>query len=197
MANTDRTVEPSSAEARTALRKRPAAIFGASPMDGIAWPCGLGTPRRRTYSNQTVPYEDMRDDRKRAQETITAWAERYGLRRSTKGCCPQWLQRRVSRRCSSGTCVRYDPPRHDASWLDHMVAWLHGGKPAVLTSAPYGVSQESHARLSWWTEADSRLRVSRGVGWYGFRTTQIVMWRSDILGVVEPAERPEPFFLRD
>ncbi|WP_031080801.1 hypothetical protein [Streptomyces sp. NRRL S-118] len=58
---------------------------------------------------------------------------------------------------------------------------------AVITSAPYHVLDTDEDRLSWWRQHDQRLRVARGEGWYGYGTTQIVMWRADILADVDPA----------
>ncbi|MDH2392969.1 hypothetical protein QCN29_30170 [Streptomyces sp. HNM0663] len=95
-----------------------------------------------------------------------------------------------------GNCSRYDAPTADAPWLDHTVAWLRDGGPAALTSAPYGLSPMDVARLEWWPQQDPRLHVARGTGWYGFTTTQVVVWRYDILGDVEPARRDAPAFLQ-
>ncbi|MGO4427180.1 hypothetical protein AB4Z54_52875 [Streptomyces sp. MCAF7] len=57
----------------------------------------------------------------------------------------------------------------------------------MITSAPYSVSAEAEARLAWWVQEDPRLRVARRTGWYGLGTTQIVMWRSDLVASVDPA----------
>ncbi len=171
----------------TGLPTRATAVFGRSSA-GIAWPYGLATPTRRTYRNRPEAYEEALRRAGVAQETITAWAERYGLRSSPTGCCPRWLGRPTSRRCRDEGCTRYDAPARDAGWLDHTVAWLCNGRPAALTSAPYGAGPEDQARLAWWTHKAPGLRTAEGKGWYGFGTAQIVMWRADILGEIKPAE---------
>ncbi|MFG2142592.1 hypothetical protein ACGFRG_00070 [Streptomyces sp. NPDC048696] len=83
-------------------------------------------------------------------------------------------------------CTHYGTAQ-DRHWLDHLISWLKEGRPAVITTAPYGIDSADRSRLDWWTGADPRLRVAHGPGWYGFRTTQIVMWRTDRLAQVTPA----------
>lgn len=167
------------------LQTRATRLFGRAVGGGVAWPYGLSTPARRTYRGRPAEYEEVLQGRLAAQETITAWAEKGGLRRSPAGCCPHWLQRPSSRRCRNGGCTHFDAPALDCGWMDHTIAWLYGGRPAALTSAPYGVTQEHRARLSWWTQQHPALSTTQGVGWYGFGTTQIVMWRTDIF---DPAQ---------
>ncbi|MGN5633244.1 hypothetical protein [Streptomyces sp. AC154] len=166
------------------LFTRAAAVLGGTA-SAVKWPYGLSNPQRRRASTPAA-YEELQRKRRTAQETITAWAETYGLRLSSSDCCPRWLQRSVSRRCTDGQC-RYDAPAADAGWLDHSTFWLLDGAPAVLASAPYAPGPEDNDRLRWWAKEDPRLRTARGEGWYGYGTTQILMWRSDILDFVVPA----------
>jgi hypothetical protein len=185
--------EPTQPKPGADLHDRAAAIFGRSLQHGVHWPYGLETPSRRNYRDDEdgSRYAAALRDRRAAQQTITEWADTYGLKRSEAGCCPRWLQRRVSRRCSSmnSACARYGTggDNLDRGWLDHVITWLQEGKPAVLTSAPYSLGQDDRDRLAWSTNEDSRLRFSLGPGWYGFGTMQVVVWRSDVIPTVEPA----------
>ncbi|AJF70424.1 hypothetical protein [Streptomyces vietnamensis] len=166
------------------LSTRAAAVLGGSP-GAVKWPYGLTPAARSSYKSQDA-YEAAVQGRLEAQELLVAWAEEHGLRQSSTGCCPRWLQRSSSRQCRDGACTRQDPPALDAYWLDHTVGWLLGGRPAVLTSAPYHFEHQDQERLRWWTTQDPLLRSARGTGWYGFDTTQIVVWRADLLETVTP-----------
>ncbi|MFB7275408.1 hypothetical protein [Streptomyces sp. NPDC056244] len=167
------------------LATRASAVLDGSPGQ-VEWPYGLVTAARSAYKTQ-ADFEEAIRDRRMAQYVLVAWAEEHGLRQSSTGCCPRWLQRRASRRCAVGNCTRYGPSARDSRWLDHTTAWLFDGRPAVLTSAPYSVQAEDDEHLRRWTTEDSRLRTTRGTGWYGFGTTQIVLWRADLLDTVVPA----------
>lgn len=175
----------------TDLYSRAASMFGKTDLGSVAWPYGVADPDRFGYRDPDGParYEERLRDRRAAQEVVTEWAEQHGLKKSRVGCCPLWLLRRSSRRCTSlvNRCTRYGSSTPDSGWLDHLTSWTRGGKPAVLTSAPYQVSEEDEARLAWWTQEHPRLRVAHGTGWYGLGTTQIVMWRSDLIAMVAPA----------
>jgi hypothetical protein len=173
------------------LYTRAVAAFGENDLGGVAWPYGVSDPDRFNYRGEDGPaqYEERLKDRRQAQRVVTEWAERHGLKKSDEGCCPLWLGRRGSQhyRDARDECGRYGSHTPDRGWLDHFTAWIHGGKPAVITSAPYSVSENEEARIAWWLREDPRLRIARGTGWYGFGTTQIVVWRSDIIPVVELA----------
>ncbi|WP_262063457.1 hypothetical protein [Streptomyces sp. STR69] len=174
------------------LYSRAVRVFGTAVGGGIKWPYGVATPSRWHYRNDETPdrYEAAVQDRKAAQEKVTAWAGRYGLRQSSADCCPLWLQRRRSRRClfGSGSCTRYGTPAPDRGWLDHATLWNKNQAPAVITSAPYSIDPDDRIRLAWWLEQDPRFRVAYGdEGWYGFGTRQIVLWRQDLLETVTPA----------
>ncbi|MDX3232540.1 hypothetical protein [Streptomyces sp. ME19-01-6] len=171
------------------LYARAVPIFGKTHLGGVAWPYGVADPDRSHYRKDDSParYKEALRDRRAAQRVVTEWAERFGLKQSEAGCCPVWLQRSVSRRCVPERCTHYGNSDPDRRWLDHLTSWTKAGKPAVLTSAPYQVSKDDEARLAWWTQEDSRLCLARGTGWYGFDTTQIVMWRSDLIATVDPA----------
>jgi hypothetical protein len=136
-------------------------------------------------------YREAVEQGRRRQETLVEWAEQHGLKLSEAGCCPLWLQRKVSRRCriDSSACTVYGCHTQalDHHWLDHATTWLKDGRPAVVASSPYSVSDEDEKRLSFWMAADPRFRVARGDGWYGWGTTQLILWRSDRIGYVNAA----------
>ncbi|MGW6982367.1 hypothetical protein ACWGE1_23495 [Streptomyces sp. NPDC054932] len=164
------------------LADRAAAVFGREG-GHVRWPYGLqqpAPPRTRTDEALTR-YEAAVAERQAAQHRITTWAESLGLKQSQSGCCPRWLQRRRSSRCRPWACTQYGGSGPDHDWLDHLVTWTHQGKPAVITSAPYSVGSQDRSRLTWWTREDPRLSFGLGTGWYGSGTTQIVMWRADLV----------------
>lgn len=166
------------------IHDRGAAIFGSSA-DGVDWPydgSGIDHRLRRTDPER---FRQELADLTRRREILVEWAERYGLKSSSVQCCPWWLTRKVSRRCAYGECEGLGG--RDAAWLDHPICWLKDGRPAVITSAPGRMSPESSARISWWLEQQPDLRSVQGEGWYGFSTTQVVMWRADRIATVEPA----------
>ncbi|MGI5423744.1 hypothetical protein [Streptomyces sp. CA-179760] len=58
----------------------------------------------------------------------------------------------------------------------------------ALTSAPYGISDKYRARFEWWVAEDPRLTVViGGQGWYGIGSTQVLMWRTDCIELMEPS----------
>ncbi|MFH8371420.1 hypothetical protein [Streptomyces sp. NPDC018031] len=170
---------------------RATAIFGKASGGGIRWPYGVADPCRSNYPKpeDAERYEEVLRSRRAAQQLVVEWAGKYGLKTSDSGCCPQWLQRRASRRCMSDACTHYGSSTSapDHGWLDHMTAWLQNGKPVAITSAPYSISKDDEQRFAWWQQHDPRLRVASGTGWYGFGTTQIIVWRSDLVTTMEPA----------
>lgn len=161
---------------------RAAKIFGADGGD-IRWPYGLETPHPRRSGLTGEQLQQAADHARVAQRLIVEWAEQYGITASRSGCCPRWLQRNASRRCSA-TCYR---PGADYAWLDHPIYWLRNRRPAVITSALYYVGDEDRDRITWWTEQHPLLRAAFGTGWYGHGTTQIVLWRTDRAPEVAPA----------
>ncbi|WP_327266567.1 hypothetical protein OG444_38750 [Streptomyces sp. NBC_01232] len=183
---------PRSARAEAAVAVRPpvvrpladraAAVFGRES-GRVRWPYGMQPPAPpRTRTDEALArYEAALAQRRAAQEQITTWAESLGLRHSQFGCCPRWLQRQRSSRCRPWACTQYGGSGPDHDWLDHLLAWTRRGKPAAITSAPYSVGAQDAARLTWWTGEDPRLSFGLGTGWYGSGTTQIVMWRTDLV----------------
>jgi len=159
---------------------------------GVRWPYGMEPLGYRERRRDPEGYEQRAAEMQARQEVIVAWAERHGLRLSPVGCCPLWLGRTTSRRCTAdwgSQCTRHGSPSPDRGWLDHAVTWLKGSRPAAITSAPYYIGPEDEQRLEYWQQqADPQLQVVRGTGWYGFTTTQIVMWRTDRIQLVEAAE---------
>jgi hypothetical protein len=176
----------------TDLYDRAAVVLGTE--DGrIRWPYGMSPIHPDEKRKNPAAYEQLQAQRRAGQEAMVSWAERYGLKYSEAGCCPFWLQGTVSRRCRpygphKDRCTRYGTGI-DHGWLDHAVGWLKDGRPAALTSAPYGFEYitEAPERLAFWQQHDDRLQVAIGSGWYGFGTTQIVVWRTDRIAAVEPA----------
>ncbi|MBC2868549.1 hypothetical protein [Streptomyces mexicanus] len=176
----------------TDLHDRAAAVLGTEE-GRVRWPYGMSPIHPSEKRKDPERYEQRRAQRLAGQEAMVSWAEHYGLKYSEAGCCPFWLQGKTSRRCRpygphANRCTRYGT-HVDQDWLDHAVGWLKGGRPAVLTSAPYGLEYitEAPERLAYWQQEDPRLQVVQGTGWYGHGTTQIVMWRTDILDEVAPA----------
>jgi hypothetical protein len=176
----------------TDLYDRAAAVLGTTS-DGIRWPYGMGPPHRSEKRKDPEKYEQRLVQELAKAEVMVSWAERYGLKYSPAGCCPFWLQGTVSRRCRpygshKDRCTRYGTGI-DQSWLDHAVGWLKDGRPAALTSAPYNLEHitEASERLAYWQQEDDRLQTAIGTGWYGFATTQIVVWRTDRVEDVQPA----------
>lgn len=173
----------------TDLHARAAAVFGAGS-DGIYWPYdasgGIDHSLRRTDPER---FRQQSEGLNRKRLVIIEWAERYGLKASTVQCCPWWLTRKVSRRCEPDNCTQYGSgaPNEDSRWLDHTICWNKNSRPAVITSAPYHVSPESTDRITWWLDQHPNLRSAQGTGWYGFSTTQIIIWRADRIETVEPA----------
>ncbi|MFK0154607.1 hypothetical protein ACIQVK_21350 [Streptomyces sp. NPDC090493] len=169
------------------IHDRGAAIFG-SGADGVYWPYDASGIDRTLQRTDPERFQQQLADLHKRREVIVGWAERYGLKGSSVQCCPWWLTRKVSRRCPDGQCTHYGSgPDLDSLWLDHTICWLKDSRPAVITSAPYHVDPESSARVAWWLEQQPNLRSVQGEGWYGFGTTQIIMWRVDRIATVEPA----------
>lgn len=172
----------------TDLYDRAARIFGVSH-DEIRWPYeanGLDRSLRRTEPER---YRAELDAYDRQRLVIVEWAERYGLKASHAGCCPWWLTRTTSRRCPVTKCSLYGTGWRvdETHWLDHPIRWNKDGKPAAITASPYDDNMSDNERIKWWLGKDPRLRVAFGAGWYGPSTTQVVMWRSDRIPVIEPA----------
>ncbi len=180
----------------TDLGVRGAALFGVYDAD-VAWPYGL---TRHDYNLSELRKKDPEEYSKKwsqltdARETLVGWAEKYELTRtSAVGCCPQWLLRKVSRRCpyTADTCTRRGPG-HDCAWMDHPIWWLKDGRPAVLTSAPYpwAFGADEQAKILRWASEHPNLSTAQGEGWYGFNTRQVVLWRNDRITDIEPARLP-------
>lgn len=173
-------------------KTRAITVFGKTDLGGVAWPYGVAaqSPRPRDWSEDQ--YTAHLKDREEAQQLVYDWAQKYGLKRahSTKGCCPLWIQRDRNTHCTpTRTCLRYgDDARQDRGWMDHRTMWTLDKKPAAITSAPYTISDDDRGRLAWWTKEDPRLAVTfGGTGWYGHSTKQIILWRTDLIKVIEPA----------
>ncbi|MEY9969603.1 pimeloyl-ACP methyl ester carboxylesterase [Streptacidiphilus sp. MAP12-16] len=146
---------------------------------GINWPYGMNV-EPKTLEDQA--------DLKARQRVLVNWAERYGLKTSTSGCCPYWLLRDTSRKCTPDIgCQGTGIDSKDAHWSDHSVYWLKDGRPSVISTAPYRVTKAMKDRLAFWEATEPVLQVALGTGWYGHGTTQIIMWRTDRIENIEPA----------
>jgi hypothetical protein len=167
----------------TDMTTRAAAVFGTRE-GAPAWPYGLARPHPRRSGLSAERLAAALEHAEQAQQAIVEWAERHGLQATQIGCCPKWLLRTVSRRCPPGACNNFGGL--DYVWLDHPVGWLVDGRPAVLTSAPYG-RHDQDPGIAEWLRKDDRLRTAYGPGWYGHGTTRIVMWRTDRIDQVVAA----------
>lgn len=164
----------------TDFYNRAAAVLGVTG-GTVDWPYeAAGMPLRGD-----VDYEERREQLMQTRQMMVEWAEFYGLRVSWAGCCPAWLLRSTSRRCTYGNCTG---SAVDARWMDHKVAWLKDGRPAALTASPYGVSEEQEQRIVGWLQQHPELRAARGTGWYmPGSTTQIVLWNAARIDDLRPA----------
>lgn len=167
------------------LDRRGGRIFGR--VDGeVDWPSGVDSPYRLMKLRDPEKYEREVARQVDAQRVIVEWAEWYGLKRAKMACCPRWLTHKVSRRCNS-RCTAFGGGATDHRWLEHGVGWVLDGQPVALTSASYGISDEYRARFEWWVNEDPRLAVALGgQGWYGYGSTQVLVWRTDVIEVMEP-----------
>nr|WSZ99548.1 hypothetical protein OH820_31320 [Streptomyces sp. NBC_00857] len=169
------------------LDRRGSRIFGREQGE-VAWPSGVYSPERWLKRNDPEKYERELVEQTDAQRVIVEWAERYDLKQAKMACCPGWLTRKVSRRCMTDRCTAFGGGATDHRWLEHGIGWVLDGQPLALTSASYGIRDEEHARFEWWVNEDPRLAVILGgQGWYGIGSTQVLMWRTDVIGVMEPA----------
>lgn len=169
-------------------KTRAIAIFGRNDVGGIAWPYGVG----EQIPNPGWSPEELQahlKDREEAKQIAFDWAQKHGLKQTDKGCCPVWLQQDRNSRCSGKReCARYGNHAGGCSWMDHTAMWTFDKQPAVITSAPYEIYQGYREELNQWVQRDPRLAIAYGkTGWYGNGTYQIVLWRTDLIDVIEPA----------
>ncbi|MFF4542177.1 hypothetical protein [Streptomyces aureus] len=178
------------------LETRAAAVIGKT-RDGISWPYGLSSPSFMERRKDPEAFEQRVQEQRARQESLVSWAEQHGLKLTDSGCCPLWLQRERSRRCNPdperSSCTGNGPAAADRNWMDHFTAWLKDGRPAAIAAAPYELSAAAEMRLGYWPQHDPRLHLTRGAGWYGYATTQIVLWRADRLPSMTAAQAPEDF----
>ena len=177
------------------LYRRASAVFGAGS-DGVFWPYDVSGIDQTLRKRDPEKFQRTLARREMQREVIVEWAERHGLKTSSVKCCPWWLTRTNSRRCSPDQCTRYGmsgATSPDSLWLDHGIYWIKDGKPAVITSAPYHLEAEDQARIDRWTAEHPNLKTVQGSGWYGFTTRQVILWRSDRIAHVVPAELPSGF----
>lgn len=165
------------------------AIFGKNDLGGVDWPYGVGAQARNPQWSPEE-YRAHLKDRAEAKQLVFDWAQRYGLKKTDKGCCPVWLQQARNSRCSGRrVCARFGGSGvRDCDWMEHTASWTFDRQPVAITSAPYDIDQRDRAELDRWVREDPRLAVAYGgTGWYGHNTFQIILWRTDLIDVVEPA----------
>ncbi|MEU8892980.1 hypothetical protein [Streptomyces sp. NPDC048442] len=173
-------------------------VFGRSTDGAVQWPYGLhNAARRRRWQTPESPEDFTRRQasQRAKQQAITEWATGLGLRRSQVGCCPRWLTRTTSRKCPSEPthpeqeCMVYgSDPR--VGWLDHVIAWNLNGRPAVFTTAPYGLEDIHRMEVASLVAPDLQLDAAFGAGWYGFGTQQVILWRRDRIPSVPACDLP-------
>ncbi|WP_308299835.1 hypothetical protein [Streptomyces sp. CJ_13] len=171
------------------------ALLGANHERTVAWPCGLAGGAARSARKDPEPLAGTAHLAV-ARSTFVSWADHYGLKPARRvPCCTRWLTRPTHRACRldpmTGARICWDGDSYGRGWRDHPMAWTTTeGQPAALTSAPYGSPKAFTAELDFFTHLDDRLAwASGGAGWYGLSTHQIVVWRRDLLGDVETADR--------
>ncbi|MBT2459998.1 hypothetical protein [Streptomyces sp. ISL-86] len=177
-----------------AVDQRGRALFGADREERTAaWPYGLeqGQVRnRQTFAELAALLEHLAVGR----STIVSWADHYGLKVAQRNpCCARWLTR-----SSYGACPKdrwtgrpdcWNGDLYTRGWRDHPIAWVLDGRPAAITAAPGLRHQDFAATLDTLTGQDERLAwTAGGKGWYGYRTSQVVIWRRDLLGDVDTAD---------
>jgi hypothetical protein len=170
------------------LHSRGSRIFGATRGE-VCWPYGLNDQTCRFDPKaDREGCEAQRDLTQRQRLTIVDWAEHHGLRASSSGCCPIWLTRDKSRRCG-GKDTR-GCGGGGGRWSDHALWWIKDRRPVAITGAPYHFDDDSQTLVDRWLTEDERLNFTTGAGWYGYGTTQVVLWRTDRIKTIEPA-KPE------
>jgi hypothetical protein len=158
-------------------------IFGVY-QGSIHWPYGLEPAPWHRRRGDPAWFAWRCREKNARQRVIVDWAERYGLKASTADRCPLWLLRTTSRACRFDQCLN-DGVTHP--WLDHVIPWLKDGKPAVVTSAPYEFAHKGANPLAAWMRDRPTLACVTGTGWYGYTTTQVVIWLPDRIESMEAA----------
>jgi hypothetical protein len=100
--------------------------------------------------------------------TREEWARRLGLRPSRRHGC---LRHLLGGRCNEGHL--------QDGWLDHAELFTYEGRPAVLVSQPYGLTDRGVRKLAELAERHG-LEVGVGIcghGWYGHGTLLVEVWR--------------------
>ncbi|MBY6301002.1 hypothetical protein [Streptomyces clavuligerus] len=174
------------------------ARLGANRYDRstIAWPYGLEDGVARAVRKDPERLARALVHLAVGRSTLVSWASHYGLTSSRREpCCTRWLTRPAHRVCRldpmTGDRECWDGYSYGRDWRDHPMAWTTTeGRPAALTSAPYLRPEHVATELDILTSRDERLAwISGADGWYGFHTHQIVIWRRDLLGRIDTADR--------
>lgn len=158
-------------------------IFGVSRA-GIRWPYGLqdiSCDRDAAFKGGPKVYNCWRADMNEQQELIIDWATSYGLRANYTDPCPRWLLRKASRSCSYNDCL------WDHGWRDHPICWTRDRVPVAYTSAPYSLVETARQGVSEWVNKTPNTNFAIGTGWYGSRTIQVLVWRTDRIENMLPA----------
>lgn len=170
---------------------RAARIFGGTPYD-VHWPYdvnGIDYSQRRTDPER---FRTKLAELEAKRLVLVEWAEPYDLR-AARGCCPRWLLKNASHRCGHPYVWTPDLSTRnctwgtDERWLDHPIWWVKDRRPVAVTGAPYHFDDTSRARVNHWLGFDPRLAFATGTGWYGHGTIQTLLWRTDRIAKIAPA----------
>lgn len=126
-----------------------------------------------------------------ARVRLLAWLEEHDLTRANPsyGGCVHWL---LTGRCGRWECGGRG--RRERAWFDHVTAWNHRGRPAVLVAQPYWITEEDKEQLA--LVNDERVQVEiRPDSWYGYGTWFIGLWRTSL--PVTDAREDDPDLLDD
>jgi hypothetical protein len=118
------------------------------------------------------------------QEKMLEWAERNHLRFSdTNRICVHWLlagranyiARRYTKTGSEISDSIHYSSCHHSYGFDHVTCWTRDGKPAVLVSQPYHISDENMKMLKALEHDGLTVQIHKD-GWYGSQTLCVEIW---------------------
>jgi hypothetical protein len=158
-------------------------VFG-TVHGGVKWPYSLSDnscDRAAARKEGLEAYNSWCAEQAERQKIITEWAVGYGLRANYTDPCPRWITRKSSRRCSYDDCL------WSHEWRDHSVCWTLNRVPVAFTSAPYSSVANARKGAAEWVDQNPNTDFAIGTGWYGYRTIQVLVWRTDRIEKMVPA----------
>jgi hypothetical protein len=168
------------------LYARGARIFGKG-QGGVFWPYDVSGIDRSLRQSDPERFRQEHDALEAKRLVLVEWADRFGLR-PARGCCPRWLLKNSSHRCGWQPSARLECTwSTDERWLDHAIWWIKDRRPTAVTGAPYLFDDRSRSLVERWLAQDTRLNFATGTGWYGYGTTQTLLWRADRIADIAPA----------